>query len=51
MSPSAREEEPPRGAGHLVVQRFCCGAPNAGFWFNGLQRFQSGYYAGSGWVR
>ena len=38
--------------GHLAVQRFCCGVtPNAGFWFNGTQRFQPGYRAGTGWVR
>jgi hypothetical protein len=38
--------------GHLAVQRFCCNvSPNAGFWFNGTQRFQPGYYAGTGWVR
>jgi hypothetical protein len=37
--------------GHMVVQRWCCGAPNAGFWFNGQGHFQSGYYAGAGWVR
>jgi hypothetical protein len=39
------------GPGHLVTQRFCCGSPDAGFWFDGSQRFKSGYYAGSGWVR
>jgi hypothetical protein len=37
----------PDDTGHLVVQRY----PNAGFWFNGSQRFAAGYYAGSGWVR
>ncbi len=47
---------PPEGctgtdSGHLVVQRFCCGEPNAGFWFNGTQRFAGGYYAGTGWAR
>jgi hypothetical protein len=36
--------------GHLVSQRFCCGAPNAGFWFNGTG-FTGGYYAGTAWVR
>ena len=39
------------GDGLLAIQRFCCGEPNAGFWFDGAQRFQAGYYAGSGWVR
>jgi hypothetical protein len=39
------------GDGLLAIQRFCCGEPNAGFWFDGVQRFQTGYYAGSGWVR
>jgi hypothetical protein len=38
-------------SGHLVIQRFCCGEPNAGFWFNGTQRFAGGYYAGTGWAR
>ena len=37
--------------GHLAVQRFCCGGPNAGFWFNGQGHFVAGYYAGAGWVR
>jgi hypothetical protein len=37
-------------AGHVVSQRFCCGAPDAGFWFNGTG-FQGGYYAGTAWVR
>jgi hypothetical protein len=46
---------PPQGCtgndpGHLVIQRWCCGEPNAGFWFNG-QRFGPGYHAGTGWVR
>jgi len=39
------------GPGHAVLQRWCCGEPNAGFWFDGTQRFVTGYYAGSGWVR
>lgn len=38
-------------SGHLAVQRFCCGAPNAGFWFNGQGHFAAGYYAGAAWVR
>jgi hypothetical protein len=36
--------------GHLASQRYCCGEPNAGFWFNGTS-FQGGYYAGTAWVR
>ena len=37
--------------GHLCLQRFCCGAPNNGFWFNGTGHFTAGYYPGTGWVR
>jgi hypothetical protein len=36
---------------HICIQRWCCGSPNAGFWFNG-DNWQSGaYYAGTVWVR
>jgi Fibrinogen beta and gamma chains, C-terminal globular domain len=38
------------GTGLVALQRWCCGEPNAGFWFDGAQRFVSGYYAGAGWV-
>jgi hypothetical protein len=38
-------------SGHLVITRFCCGEPNAGFWFNGIGHFAAGYYAGTGWAR
>ena len=39
------------GEGVLATQRWCCGAPNAGFWLDGAARFQAGYYAGTGWMR
>lgn len=37
--------------GAVATQRFCCGTPNAGFWFAGSGHFTDGYYAGTGWVR
>ena len=35
---------------HMCIQRWCCGSPNAGIWFNGAP-WAAGYYAGRGWIR
>lgn len=36
---------------HMCIQRWCCGSPNAGIWFNSGPAAPGAYYAGSGWVR
>ena len=35
---------------HFCTQRWCCGSPNEGIWFNGGS-WSPGYYSGTAWVK
>lgn len=39
------------GDEHICIQRFCCGGPNAGIWFNGGSFGGGSLSSGSGWAR
>jgi hypothetical protein len=37
-------------AEHFCSQRYCCGSPNNGLWFNG-GTWSGNYYSGAVWAR